>query len=112
MRRSSRSLNSVVATIGNLLCRSFLRSGGGVVRKNVVVFALWLVVASSSALFAQATSTINGRAVDQAGAVLPGATVTAANTGTGVARNTVTNAEGLYSIPALDRGNYDLSVEL
>ena len=67
---------------------------------------------ASTALFAQATSAINGRAVDQAGAVLPGATVTATNTGTGVARNAITNAEGLYSIPALDRGNYDLSVEL
>lgn len=79
---------------------------------KIAVLVVSLVVASSAALFAQATATVNGRAVDQAGAVLPGATVTATNTGTGVIRTTVTNAEGLYSIPALDRGVYDLQVEL
>jgi hypothetical protein len=61
---------------------------------------------------AQSTATINGRIVDQGGAVLPGATVTVTNTGTGVARTTVTNGEGLFSIPALERGVYDLQAEL
>lgn len=51
------------------------------------------VFAITGPLFAQATATINGRVVDQGGAVLPGASVTITNTGTGVARETVTNAE-------------------
>jgi hypothetical protein len=63
-------------------------------------------------LWAQATATINGRIVDQGGAVLPGASVTVTNTGTGVARDTVTNAEGLYSVPALTPGTYEIKTQL
>ena len=74
--------------------------------------AFFIVVAGSGHLFAQATATINGRIVDQAGAVLPGVTITVTNTGTRVPRTTVSNAEGLYSIPALERGIYDLQAEL
>src|SRR5262249_28910053 len=54
----------------------------------------------------------NGRVVDQNGAVLPGATVTVTNTATGTARDTITNAEGLYSVPALNPGNYNVKAEL
>ena len=50
----------------------------------------------ASLAYAQATSTFNGRVLDQGDAVLPGVTVTATNTATGVVRTTVTNAEGQY----------------
>src|SRR2546428_4360620 len=63
-------------------------------------------------LFAQATATINGRIVDPGGAVLPGATVTITDAATGVARDTVTNGEGLYSVPALNSGTYNIKAEL
>ena len=49
------------------------------------VIAVFMMFTGASA-FAQATGTFNGRVVDQADAVLPGATVTATNTRTGVAR--------------------------
>lgn len=62
--------------------------------------------------FAQATGRITGRVLDQAGAVLPGATVTVTETGTGVARDTVTNGEGLYTVPALNPGTYSVKAEL
>jgi hypothetical protein len=61
---------------------------------------------------AQATSTFNGRVLDQDDAVLPGVTVTATNTNTGVARTTVTNAEGAYSMPGLEPGVYDVKTDL
>ena len=77
-----------------------------------VWLAIFILLASNGALLAQATAAINGRIVDQGGAVLPGVAVTVTNTGTGVARTTVTNGEGLYSIPALERGVYDLQAEL
>jgi hypothetical protein len=83
----------------------------GWMTKTVALAVLVVVISSGSAL-AQATATINGRVVDQAGAVLPGATVTVTNVGTGVVRSSVTNAEGLFSIPALDRGTYDIQAEL
>jgi hypothetical protein len=49
--------------------------------------------------YAQAASTFNGRILDQADAVLPGVTVIVTNVGTGVARTTVTNDQGQYSVP-------------
>src|SRR5436190_5197596 len=78
--------------------------------KKLLLATSFLLAATG--LFAQATATINGRVVDQGGAILPGATITITNTGTGVTRNTVTNAEGLYSVPALDPGTYDVQVVL
>jgi hypothetical protein len=60
----------------------------------------------------QATSTFNGRILDQGDAVLPGVTVTVTNLATGVVRTTVTNAEGQYQIPGLEPGNYRIETDL
>ena len=77
----------------------------------------WLIacvmVADVALVSAQgALGTFNGRVLDQGDAVLPGATITATNTGTNVTRTTVTNSEGLYTLPALDPGVYTLQAEL
>src|SRR5712692_10510047 len=84
---------------------------------NGVFRIVWLVacvlLAGATLVVAQgALGTLNGRALDQGDAVLPGVTITATNTGTNVARTTVTNAEGLYNLPALDPGIYTLQAEL
>src|ERR1700751_2894885 len=60
----------------------------------------------------QSTGTVNGRVIDQGGAVVPDATVTAVNEDTGITRTTKTNGNGLYSIPALEPGQYDIRVEM
>ncbi len=77
---------------------------------------LWLVtlfmVMSAPLAFAQATSTFNGRVLDQGDAVLPGVTITATNAATGVARSTVTNGDGSYYLPGLDPGVYEVKTEL
>ena len=70
-----------------------------------------LFVSSHVSLFAQASASINGRLTDQQGAVIPNASVTVANTAAGVVRNTITNTEGLYNVPALVPGNYDIKAE-
>jgi hypothetical protein len=49
---------------------------------------------------------------DAAGGVLPGVTVTALNTATGLSRNTVSNPVGHYDIPLLPPGVYSVSSEL
>jgi len=72
---------------------------------------VFLFLAGSVLLFAQATATINGRVVDPADAVVPNATVTVTNLGTGAVRGSVTNSEGLYSFPALTPGNYAVKVQ-
>jgi hypothetical protein len=71
-----------------------------------------LLLISAPPLFAQATGTINGRIVDQGDAVLPGVTINVKNSATGATRSTVTNAEGLYTVAALERGTYDLTTDL
>jgi Carboxypeptidase regulatory-like domain len=75
------------------------------------ILTLCVVLVSASA-YAQSTARINGRVLDQFGAVLPGASVTVTDASTGVARDTVTNGEGLYSVPALNPGSYSVKIEL
>jgi hypothetical protein len=55
--------------------------------------------------------TITGTVTDNAGAVVPGATVTATSLATNSASTAVTTSEGVYSIPALSPGNYKVRIE-
>ncbi|HLJ50283.1 MAG TPA: carboxypeptidase regulatory-like domain-containing protein [Bryobacteraceae bacterium] len=57
------------------------------------------------------TGIITGTVTDESGAVIPNATVTITNKGTGFNRTATTNNEGLYSAPALSAGDYDVRVE-
>src|SRR6058998_1244369 len=68
--------------------------------------------ASTGNLWAQATAQISGTARDQSGAVLPGVEVTATQTETGIARNTITNESGLYVLSNLAIGPYRLEATL
>ena len=79
---------------------------------HACVLVTWMMLMTALSVFAQATSTFNGRVLDQGDAVLPGVTVTAINANTGVARTTVTNGEGVYSMPGLEAGVYDVKTEL
>jgi hypothetical protein len=54
---------------------------------------------------------ISGTVTDPSGAVVPKATVTAANTDTGVRQTVATDDKGFYSFPTLAIGHYDLEVE-
>ncbi|MGE3509977.1 MAG: TonB-dependent receptor [Vicinamibacterales bacterium] len=80
------------------------------VRRLAVILGVLWVLGSSSA-YAQ-TGTINGRVVDQGDAVLPGVTVNLRNVNTGATRSTVTNEQGLFNVPALERGTYEITSEL
>jgi len=78
-----------------------------------LLFALVAAIALAAPSFAQQTSgNIAGRVLDPQGAAMPGVTVTARNPETGLTRNSVSDAEGLYRISALPVGTYDLTVEL
>jgi hypothetical protein len=58
-----------------------------------------------------ATGDITGRVADPGGAVVPGASVTARNTGTGLTRAVTTNSLGDYTITQLPPGIYEITVE-
>jgi outer membrane receptor protein involved in Fe transport len=62
------------------------------------------------AAFAQLTTgSITGTVTDDSGAALPGVTVTAKNSATGVSRSTVTESDGSFNIPLLQPGTYEVS---
>jgi hypothetical protein len=71
-----------------------------------------LFVATGATWAQQTTGTITGRIIDQQDAALPGATVTARHTETGLSRTVVTDGEGLYRLAALPVGTYDLTIEM
>src|SRR5262245_12959198 len=79
----------------------------------VLVAALTLAMPALARGQSQATTgEINGRVVDAQAAILPGVTVTARNTQTGLVRSVVTNEEGVFSLPLLPPGTYDIDAEL
>jgi hypothetical protein len=77
------------------------------------VIALMLATAALASAQSQATTAeINGRVVDNQGGVLPGVTVTAVNQETGYNRSVVTNEEGVFVLPLLPPGTYEVTLEL
>ena len=79
--------------------------------KGCVVLLLVLLVVAATFVSAQTfRGTILGTVSDTSGAVVPGATVKARNTGTGLERTAQTTAEGNYSISELPIGTYNVTV--
>ncbi len=60
--------------------------------------------------FAQSTATLAGTVKDPTGAVLPGATVTIHNNGTGANRTITSDSAGQYVAPSLIPGDYTITV--
>src|SRR5947209_2759690 len=77
----------------------------------LVVMAI-LLVCSSVCVYGQGTDlgTIRGTVTDSSGAVVPNASVTILDTGTGATRHTTTNSRGEYQMFGLPSGNYKVSV--
>ena len=65
---------------------------------RLVALAVVLFVAAIPASGQVLTSRVDGRVLDQTGAVVPGVTVTLTNVATNLARETTTNSAGLYII--------------
>src|SRR5204863_9801975 len=75
----------------------------------VVLFCLVHIETTS----AQSTNaSVGGFVQDPSQAFIPGASVTATNTQTGVVSKAITNESGTYNIPALLPGTYRLTAEL
>lgn len=79
------------------------------------IYIFWsfvtIYLATGGTLFAQLpSSTINGRITDAQGATVSGAHVTITSLAQGIVRDVVTNADGLYVIPLLPVGKYDMKI--
>ena len=85
-------------------------------RRVVLSLALGTALAAGAAdarLAAQGTiGSILGTVTDTTGSVVPGATVTARNTGTGAVQVTTSDTQGRYTIPALSVGDYEVQADL
>src|SRR6202521_837809 len=74
-----------------------------------LVFALYFFV--SVPVHAQVTgATLSGTVTDASGAVIAGAQVSAKNTATDIAKDTMTDSAGLYTIANLPAGPYEVKV--
>src|SRR5213593_4558211 len=74
------------------------------------VAALSFLLGSSAKAQIATTTALVGTVTDASGKVVPGATVTAVNTGTRDTYTTTTNEQGYYNIQFVRVGTYDLTV--
>jgi hypothetical protein len=84
-------------------------------RKSAMLLFVLLTVLHATTALAQTRATaadLTGVIRDQTGAVLPGATIVATNTETNVARETTSQADGRFTLPALPPGTYRVQVTM
>src|SRR5579863_8625682 len=75
-----------------------------------ILGGLFCALAIPAFIWAQTgTATLSGTVRDSTGAVIPGAQIVATNAATGVSKNVVTTPAGLYVIPHLIPGTYNLT---
>src|ERR1700674_1382654 len=77
-----------------------------------ILLALLLFVLPAHAFGQTANATLGGTASDTSGALIPGVTVTATNTNTGIVNTEVTNESGVYQFASLQPGTYKVTAEL
>jgi len=81
-------------------------------RRTASLLAVILALVAPFATAQEITGTIVGTVFDQTGAVLPGATVTVKNLGTGQAREFTSSASGRYLASFLPVGRYEVAFQL
>src|SRR5713226_6222594 len=84
-------------------------------RRGVLIAVLAVAFWGGAFRMAQAqtdTGTIDGRVLDEQKAAVLGATVTAKNNATGLARSTVSASTGTFRIESVPAGVYDVTAEL
>jgi len=69
-----------------------------------------MLVFALPALAQRQTASIAGSVTDASGAPVPGAKVSVKNLATGIARDTVSNDSGYYTVTALGAGRYQVAV--
>jgi outer membrane receptor protein involved in Fe transport len=74
--------------------------------------SLGLILLAAPAAAQSALGTLRGNVVDQQGAALPGTTITARHVETNTVETTVTGNEGIYVLPNLRPGKYEVGAEL
>lgn len=81
-------------------------------RLRGVIILLVLILGFNGSVFASVTASIVGTVKDGTGAVIPDAQVTVTNDDTQVSQVASTNGQGYYTFPALQPGQYSLTINL
>src|SRR5499433_4022931 len=82
-------------------------------RRNGLTKLLLSVLVFCLNAFSQSTNaTVGGTVQDATGAFIPGVTITATNTGTGIVTTVISNEAGAYQFASLQPGTYDVKAEL
>src|SRR5262245_23175238 len=79
---------------------------------NVLLAVLMALLLAAPVLRQSSNATVSGTIGDPTGALIPGVTVTATNTATGVVTTALSNESGAYNFPSLLPGTYKVSAEL
>jgi carboxypeptidase family protein len=80
-------------------------------KSRILTLVMFLLFACA-VTYAQQNSVITGEVTDSAGAAVSDADVTVTSTATGFVSSTKTNSAGLFSIPGLNVGTYELKVSM
>src|SRR5437867_7327584 len=82
-------------------------------RKRTIAIIAALCLLSPIYIAAQTSNaTLGGTVSDATGALIPGVTITATNTGTGIVTTVLTNEAGAYQFASLQTGSYKVTAEL
>jgi hypothetical protein len=80
-------------------------------RRTFAALMLSLILCFNA--FSQSTNaTVGGTVQDSTGAFIPGVTVTATNSGTGIVTTVISNEAGVYQFASLQPGTYQIKAEL
>src|SRR5262245_26970873 len=90
----------------------FFRPGGRHMKRLVAAATLLLSVFLVNAIAQTTNATLGGIVSDASRALIPGVTVTATNTQTGIVTTVVTNETGAYQFASLQTGLYKVAAEL
>jgi hypothetical protein len=81
--------------------------------RKLFTAALMLCLVLSLNAFSQSTgATLGGTVQDSTGAFIPGVTITATNTGTGIVTTVLSNEAGAYQFASLQPGTYEIKADL
>ena len=81
-------------------------------RLSATVVACVLLISINALGQGGVNATLSGTVADATGALIPGVSVSATNTGTGVVQSVVTNENGTYRFPSLQPGAYEAKAAL
>ena len=82
-------------------------------RRNRYAFAVLLsLVVALNGLSQSTNATVGGTVQDTTGAFIPGVSVIATNTATGIVTTVLSNESGAYQFASLQPGTYEIKAEL